>query len=61
MKLMRIRDASRIFRAMQGDEWAQEVTSVNEVMNLTPAETFTEFLAVNQIEVYDQVARSPER
>lgn len=57
MKHMRITEASLIFRAMRGEEWAQEHVSLDKVVGLEPAETFAEFLRVNQISGYEEVVR----
>jgi len=57
MKHMRITEASLIFRAMKGEKWAQEYVSLDKVIGLEPAETFTEFLRVNQIRGYEEVVR----
>ena len=53
---MTIKEASRIFRAMQGDKEAQKQTTLIEV-ELYPAETFGEFLLKNKIETYEEVVR----
>lgn len=56
IKNMSIAEASRIFKAMQGDKEAQRVTTLLEV-ELIPAETFAEFLLINRIRTYEEVIR----
>ena len=53
---MQLETASRIFRAMHGDKEAQKTTTILEV-GLYPAETFEEFLELNQIETFEEVVR----
>ena len=53
---MTIKEASRVFRAMQGDKEAQKITTLLEV-ELYPAETFGEFLLLNKIETHEEVVR----
>lgn len=60
MKLMRITEASLIFRAMKGEEWAQRYVTIDKVAGLEPAETFAEFLRINQICGYEEVVRNGE-
>ena len=48
---------ARIFRATQGDKDAQAVVTMGEVMDFRPADTFTEFLEINRLPVYEKVLR----
>lgn len=57
MKPMRITEASLIFRAVKGEEWAQKHVTLDKVIGLEPAETFAEFLRINQICGYEEVVR----
>lgn len=48
---------ARIFRAMKGDHDAQAVLTFAEVEQYRPAETFAEFLEINQLPVYEAILR----
>jgi hypothetical protein len=50
--------ASRLYRAMNGEQWAQDCTSLEEVEGLHNADTFAEFLRINQIRDAEQVQRA---
>ena len=54
---MTVEQASRIFRAMNGDPDAQMDTTIEEVQGLNQADTFGEFLIINQIRSYEEVIR----
>ena len=54
---MTIDYASKLYRAMSGDSVPQETITLGEVVNLHYAERFDEFLAINGIQVYEEVIR----
>ena len=48
---------ARIFRATQGDKDAQAVVTMGEVMDFRPADTFAEFLEINQCPIFEEILR----
>lgn len=52
-KNLRVTDASRIFRAMQGDKDAQQLTTIDEVSGYLHAEDFYSFLQINNINLIE--------
>jgi len=48
-KNLRVADASRIFRAMQGDKDSQERTTIEEVSGYIHSDTFAGWRAINNI------------
>ncbi len=56
MKHLTVSAASRIFRAMKGDTWAQEKTTIDEVTGMMTADTFGEFLMLNQIKTMKRLS-----
>lgn len=49
--------AARIYRAMNGDPLMMKRITMAEVADMVNAETFEEFLRINQIETYEEVVR----
>jgi len=49
--------AALIFRAHQGDRDVYDFVTIDEVTTYRHAETFDEFLKVNQIKTYEEVIR----
>ena len=48
---------ARIFRAINGDKEAQAVVTLEEAGQFHPAETFSEFIEINKLPVYESVLR----
>ncbi len=48
---------ARIFRAMRGDQAEQKIVTIAEVEQFQPAETFSEFLEINQLPVFEEILR----
>jgi hypothetical protein len=57
MTYMTMEEASRVFRAMNGDEEAQKRTRLDEVIGLKQARTFHRFLRINKIKNPTEVQR----
>ena len=49
--------ADEVYRAMAGDKAAQELVTLADVEGLHHAETFEDFLKVNQLETFESVVR----
>ena len=54
---IRLTEASQIFLAMHGDKQSQEGLTLADVTRHIPAETFEDFLDVNQLKPYDFIPR----
>lgn len=52
-----IEKAAMVFRAQHGDRNAYDFVTVDEATNYRQANTFEEFLQVNQLAVYEEVVR----
>jgi len=57
MREMTVEQASRIFRAMNGDVTAQMEVTLQDTMGMVQADTFGEFLLKNHIQTYEEVIR----
>lgn len=49
--------AAEVFRAMNGDKKAQELVTLADVEGLHNAETFEDFIKVNQMVTFEEVVR----
>lgn len=56
-KPLPIEKLAKIFRAQKGDRAVYAEVTLEEVGQYCPAETFEEFLAVNQLPAFDEVIR----
>ncbi len=54
-KIYPINHLARIFRAMQGDKDAQAVIAIGDVEQFQHAETFSEFLKINELPVFEVI------
>lgn len=56
-KNIQLDKAAQIFRAMTGDKTAQELVTLADVEGLHHAESFEDFLKVNQLQTFESVVR----
>lgn len=56
-KNIQLDKAAQIFRAMTGDKAAQAEVTLADVEGLHHAESFEDFLRVNQLQVFEEVVR----
>ena len=57
MNPLKLKNAARIYRAMNGCEIDQAIVTLCEVENFRNAETFERFLEVNKIRIFEEVVR----